>query len=108
MEPNPSFWRGKRICVTGGTGFLGWHLVRQLLPLAAHVRVLGLKPSSKLLANQLEKLDCVFADIRDPVAVRNALRDSDIVFHTAGTVAVWGPALATMHAIHRDGTRLVL
>ena len=93
MEPDPRFWSAKRVCVTGGTGFLGWHLVRELLPLAGHVRILGLRPASRTLDAQLRSLDCVFADVAcDPVAVRHAFRDCDVVFHTAGTVAVWGPA----------------
>ena len=41
MEPDPRFWCIKRVCVTGGTGFLGYHLVCQLLELGAEVRVLA-------------------------------------------------------------------
>ena len=41
-------------------------------------------------------------------AVRRAVAGCDVVFHTAGTVAVWGPALRRMHAVHRDGTRHVV
>ena len=33
MNPDPQFWSGKQVCVTGGTGFLGWHLVQQLTAL---------------------------------------------------------------------------
>jgi dihydroflavonol-4-reductase len=108
MEPNPQFWAGKRVCVTGGTGFLGWVLVRQLLPLTRHVRILGLPPASKALAAKLQPLDCVFGDVRDPATVRQALRDCDVVFHTAGTVATWGPALTQMREIHVRGTQEVL
>lgn len=108
MQANLQFWSGKRVCVTGGTGFLGWHLVRCLLPLAAHVRVLGLKPSSNFLNAQLQGLDCVFGDIRDPGAVQRAVAECDVVFHTAGTVGVWGPALVQMREIHLEGTRRVL
>lgn len=108
MIPNPKFWHGKRVCVTGGTGFLGWHLARLLLPLASHVRILGLRPASPQLGDQLKAFDCVFGDIRDPRAVRQAVRDCDVVFHTAGTVGVWGPALERMREIHLEGTRQVL
>lgn len=108
MNPNPGFWAGKRVCVTGGTGFLGWHLVQQLIHLTPHVRVFGMPTSSQDLNARLQTLDCVFGDIRDPDAVRSAVGDCDVVFHTAGTVAVWGPALRDMVAIHRDGTNSVL
>jgi dihydroflavonol-4-reductase len=108
MQPDLRFWAGKRVCVTGGTGFLGWALARDLLQLAGSVRILGLQPANPELRAQLQGLDCVFADVRDAAAVRPALRDCDIVFHTAGTVAVWRPALAQMHSIHCDGTRAVV
>ena len=108
MEPNPDFWAGKRVCVTGGTGFLGWHLVRQLLELTPHVRVFGLAPRAKALRDQLQPLDCVFGDVRDTAAVHKAVHDCDIVFHTAGNIAMWGPGLAAMHDIHVGGTKNVL
>jgi len=108
MQPNPGFWRDKRVCVTGGTGFLGWHIARLLLPLAGHVRVLGLKPGSQALADRFQGLDCVYADILDAAAVRAAVTDRDVLFHAAGPVGVWGAALAQMHEIHVRGTRNVL
>jgi hypothetical protein len=49
MQPDQRFWAGKRVCATGGTGFLGWHLVRELLPRAADVRILGLPARSPYL-----------------------------------------------------------
>jgi dihydroflavonol-4-reductase len=108
MQPNPAFWRDKRVCVTGGTGFLGWHVARLLLPLARQVRVLGLEPGSEALAAALREIDCVYADVRDAAAVRNAVSDRDIVFHAAGAVGVWGAALARMREVHELGTRNVL
>jgi dihydroflavonol-4-reductase len=109
MQPDPTFWSGKRVCVTGGTGFLGWHLVQQLAPIAGQVRILGFRPASPKLSAQLQDHDCIFGDVRDPVAVRDALRDCDIVFHTAGTVVMSGAAsLRKMQEIHLAGTQQVL
>jgi dihydroflavonol-4-reductase len=51
---------------------------------------------------------CFFGDIRDPQSVRDAVRDCDTVFHTAGPVGV-GPSLtAFMVEVHEGGTRNVL
>ncbi len=108
MQLNPRFWARKRVCVTGGTGFLGWQIVRQLLPLTRQVRILGLPPRSRALMRELQEHDCVFADVRDAEAVGFALRGCDIVFHTAGPVAVWGSALPEMRDIHVVGTQRVL
>lgn len=102
-----SFWRDRRVLVTGGTGFLGWHLVRQLVDAGARVRVFSLEPRGESPLCRLP-VECLWGDIRDAVAVRRAVAGCGTVFHAAGSVAVWGPAIATMHAVHRDGTRNVL
>ncbi len=108
MDPDMRFWAGKRVCVTGGTGFLGWHLVQQLHALSARVRVFGLRPASASLQARLASLDCVYGDVRDPAAVREAVRECQVVFHTAGTLAFWGPAVAKMHEIHSVGTQQIV
>ncbi len=108
MPPNPTFWRSRHVCVTGGTGFLGTHLVGQLRDLGAAVRIFALEPAASHPLRQRPDIDCDWGDLLDAAAVRRAVSGCDIVFHTAGTVAVWGPALWRMHAVHRDGTRHVL
>jgi dihydroflavonol-4-reductase len=108
MQPDRSFWRGRRVCVTGGTGFLGTHLVGQLRGLGAAVRVFALPPPLNHPLRRLPDVECAWGNLLDPAAVRRAVAGRDVIFHTAGTVAVWGPALHRMHAIHRDGTRHVL
>jgi dihydroflavonol-4-reductase len=47
-------------------------------------------------------------DVRNEGTVRRAVAGCSVVFHTAGIVAVWGPALARMWSVHEDGTRTVL
>lgn len=108
MQPDRHFWAGRRVCVTGGTGFLGFHVATLLQSLGARVRVFALpRPTGHPLL-RLDRIEAVWGDLLDPVSVREAVAGCDFVFHTAGTVAAWGPAVARLHAVHVDGTRHVL
>jgi nucleoside-diphosphate-sugar epimerase len=73
--------------VTGGTGFLGRHLVERLLSEGRAVTVLARRP-----APDLEKrgVRCVPGDLVDADAVRSACRGAETVFHIAAKVGVWG------------------
>jgi dihydroflavonol-4-reductase len=108
MQPDPRFWTGRRVCVTGGTGFLGYHLAQLLHTLGARVRVFALPPPIQHPPTRLEGIETIWGDLLDPAAVNRAVTKCDVVVHTAGTVAVWGKALAKLHAVHVTGTRHVL
>lgn len=108
MQPSPSFWAGRLVCVTGGSGFLGFHLVRKLRELKARVRVLTLKPADRHPIWSLPDVEIHQADVRNTAAVREAIRGCSVVFHTAGLVAAWGPAVDLMRAVHREGTANIL
>ncbi|HEY2103785.1 MAG TPA: NAD-dependent epimerase/dehydratase family protein [Chthoniobacterales bacterium] len=108
MQANPDFWRGRQVAVIGGTGFLGWHIVRQLVELGARVRVLALPPRADHPIHKLEPVELVIGDLRDAASVRHAIGGCDIVFNAAGVVAFWGAALKVMDDVHRRGTLNVL
>jgi CDP-glucose 4,6-dehydratase len=86
---DPSFWQGRRVLLTGHTGFKGSWLALWLLELGARVTGLALEPEgSPNLFTQLglaERLDHRLGDIRNPALVRQVLADSqpDIVLHLA-------------------------
>ena len=108
MEIDDDHWRGRTVCVTGGTGFLGFHLVQALRSRGARVRIFGLAPRPGHPLLDLRDIELIDGDIRDKDEVHRALDGCDVVFHAAGIVGVWGPALQRMWAVHVDGTRNVL
>jgi nucleoside-diphosphate-sugar epimerase len=73
--------------VTGGTGFLGRHIVEKLLAAGRPVTVLARTP-----APDLEKRGVRFirASLDDESAVRAACRGINTIFHVAAKVGVWG------------------
>jgi len=87
---------------------LGYHLVRLLIQLGARVRLLALPPSPSHPVLKNPWVKCVFGDVLDEAVVRTAVTGAAVVFHTAGLVSAWGPALRRMHAVHVTGTRNVV
>lgn len=69
-NPDPAFWRGRQVVVTGGAGFLGKPTVRMLEELGAQVRV----PRS------------AEHDLTDAAACLEALSGADAVVHLAANV----------------------
>ncbi len=76
---------GLKALVTGGTGFVGSHLVELLLERGFNVTVLIRKTSNK---RWLEGLDVSFAEngFEDKEALKEVVRNVDYVFHVAGIV----------------------
>ena len=69
-SPSPEFWAGKPVVVTGGAGFLGTAVVRDLNALGAEVRI-------------VRSADY---DLRDPRATHAALDGGAVVIHLAANV----------------------
>jgi 2-alkyl-3-oxoalkanoate reductase len=74
-----------RVCVTGGTGFLGSYLVRDLLSKGTHVCVLA-RPSPRAGRLAVANVEIVHGDLRDPDSIARAVKDADIIYHLAAKV----------------------
>ncbi len=91
------------ILVTGGAGFLGSHLVAQLLDAGQPVRVLE-RPGASAEHLPLDRIELVSADIRDESAVREAARDCEYVYHLAADANLWRRNRGEFDRINRLGT----
>jgi len=95
---------GGKTLVTGGAGFIGGHLVEQLLGRGDEVRVLDLA-RPPLSAGEV---DFHPGSVTDPATVRQAMQGVSRVFHLAGKAGLWAADRSDHYGVNRDGTRNVL
>lgn len=77
-----------KILITGGSGFIGSHIVEHFQGIANEIRVLdNLRTGYK---HNLDGLDCTFIEgsITDRELVKQAVQDVDYIFHLAAMVSV--------------------
>lgn len=86
---------GKKILVTGADGFIGSHLVEELVKDGYDVRAFVLYNSFNTWGwldafpeELLKKIDIFTGDVRDPNAVRKAMDGMDAVMHLAALIAI--------------------
>ena len=89
MTVNPSFWIGKRVLITGHTGFKGGWLAIWLQRLGANVTGIALPPNTTpslfQLAHVAQGIQSHMCDIRDEAALAALLiaAQPEVVFHLA-------------------------
>lgn len=91
MELSPAFWRGKRVLLTGHTGFKGAWAALWLRRLGAQVTGFALAPhTDPSLHRILGAPDGCIGDIAEPAAVRAAVAaaDPEVVIHMAAQALV--------------------
>jgi CDP-glucose 4,6-dehydratase len=88
-----SFWVNKNVFVTGGTGFLGSYLVKELVDKGANVTILVRDqiPKSNLYnGNQYTKVNIVNGELEDYKLIERVLGEYEIdtIFHLAAQAIV--------------------
>lgn len=100
---------GKLFFVTGGTGFLGAHLLHCLVDNGERVRALR-RPDSNmdLVASIQNKIEWIDGDVLDVVALEDAMQGVDFVFHCAAMVSFDPADRKRMMKINVEGTANVV
>ena len=90
--------------VTGGSGFIGRHLVRALHARGTQVRVLDLTPPGDLAAD----IEFVPGSILDPECLDAAMANVRRVYHLAGISKLWSRDRSDFDRVNAGGTAVVL
>ncbi|OQY95153.1 MAG: 3-beta hydroxysteroid dehydrogenase [Sphingobacteriales bacterium UTBCD1] len=98
------------VLVTGGTGFVGSYIIKELVGKNYPVRAIRRSNKfpfylSKEIRNKVEWAD---ADILDPVALENAMAGVDSVIHAAGVVSFIKKERKNMYMVNVEGTANVV
>jgi nucleoside-diphosphate-sugar epimerase len=89
------------ILLTGGTGFLGQYILRDLLHKGERVKMLVRDPSK---VQPQEGLEVVEGDVLDHSSLETAFEGVDRVIHAAAVVSFWPRRKAEMMEINVQGT----
>ncbi|MCX8228529.1 MAG: NAD(P)-dependent oxidoreductase [Planctomycetota bacterium] len=90
-----------RVLITGGAGFLGFHLAHGL---PQEKRLLDITPFAP--EEWPDTIETVVADVRDLSAVQRSMENCDAVIHAAAGLPLWKPK--EIRSVNFEGTRTVL
>ncbi|KAB2885831.1 MAG: NAD-dependent epimerase/dehydratase family protein, partial [Kofleriaceae bacterium] len=93
--------------VTGGAGFIGSAVVRQLIARGREVRVMlaPAEPDDNVRGLDVE---LVRADLLDREGVARAVAGCDVVYHLAAIYSLWLPDESIIYRVNVEGTKHVL
>ena len=97
---------GTKTLVTGGTGFVGLHLVRELARRGDELRLLVRDQSNTAPLDGIE-WERAEGDVTDRDSVRKAMRGVGHVFHVAGTTSMRSRDRIRVFEVNVEGTRNV-
>ena len=93
----------KNILVTGGTGFIGVHLVKRLNELGHKLKLLVRETSDTSCFEGLDNIEYVIGDVTDIDSIYKGAENVDCIYHLAGYVKIWAKDRNIYERINVDG-----
>jgi len=103
----------EKFLVTGGAGFIGSNICRRLVSQGCFVRVVDnlLTGKKSNLADVIDKIEFIEADMGDSEVARSAVKDIDVILHEGALpsvpVSVENPAATHQHCVNATFTLLL-
>ena len=102
LEP----YRGRRVLITGATGFTGRVLTQKLLDSGAQIRAIA-RESSKLGSLAGADIEWLRGDVFDAALAREACRDVDYIFHLAAAFREEKSTEEDFRKVHLTSTQIM-
>src|SRR6187549_750731 len=101
---------GGKILVTGGTGFIGAYIIKELVEKNYDVRAIrrSIKLPFFISHDLLNKVEWVTGDVLDVISLNEAMQDVDAIIHSAAVVSFDKRERAQMYNTNVDGTANVV
>lgn len=98
------------VLVTGGTGFIGAYIIKDLVEKGYSVR--AIRRSNKLpffISNEiLDKVEWVNGDVLDVVALNDAMKGVEAIIHSAAVISFFKKERSNMYQVNAEGTANVV
>jgi len=93
--------------VTGGTGFIGGHLIKRLLDDGFEVKALA-RNAEKAKALSAQGVEIVMGDMKERESFHGALSGCGVLFHLGNVASWWLPDKSDFIKINVEGTRNIM
>ncbi|HRG80925.1 MAG TPA: SDR family NAD(P)-dependent oxidoreductase [Chitinophagaceae bacterium] len=109
-NPSSLTQQSPRVLVTGGTGFLGAYIIKELISKGYQVRAIRRKTGLPAFIDSsvLEKAEWVEGDVLDVISLEDAMQGMDMVIHSAAVVSFLKKERKQMYQVNVDGTANVV
>jgi len=98
------------VLVTGGTGFIGAYIIKELVEKGYSVRAIrrGAKLPFFISPDIFNKVEWVTGDVLDVISLEEAMKDVDAVIHSAAVISFFKKERKNMYQVNVDGTANVV